>query len=244
MAVCGRGRCAAGLPNFCTLSLAVANARLYAAVASWCRRNSLKRRLFPIARRRRPESGGLCPGPLGAASGPNKGSGPFSTRNTRTGFSATAAPPRSFCAIVRGEVLHAGPRPRRGMPAWSAAVEEELQLCRLAEERERSERAHETTFLRAPAEQPEHLGAGTPEARGREDSPSPPPLDNPELASDAVYATRRYFQKASKERARSQTGQGKAAKIEEERSEDPRTWKQGLITGNMVLRDEVRRIEL
>ena len=64
------------------------------------------------------------------------------------------------------------------------------------------------------------------------------------FASDAVHAPRRYFQIASKERALSQTGQGKAAKIVEERSEDPRTWKQGLITGNMVLRDEVRRIEL
>jgi len=80
---------------------------------------------------------------------------------------------------------------------------------------------------------------------GREDSPTPAPIDNPEMASDAVYASRRYFRSASKERAqeraRSQAVRAQEEpKIQQEQSEDPRTWTQGLITGNMVLRDEVR----
>ena len=76
---------------------------------------------------------------------------------------------------------------------------------------------------------------------GREDSPTPAPIDNPEMASDAVYASRRYFRSASKERARSQAVRvQEKTKRNHEQSEDPRTWTQGLITGNMVLRDEVR----
>jgi hypothetical protein len=80
---------------------------------------------------------------------------------------------------------------------------------------------------------------------GREDSPTPAPIDNPEMASDAVYASHRYFRSASKERARSQAVRvQEAPKIQQEQSEDPRTWTQGLITGNMVLRDEVRSMDL
>jgi|LauGreSuBDMM15SN_2_FD.fasta_scaffold351371_1 hypothetical protein len=91
------------------------------------------------------------------------------------------------------------------------------------------------------------LSASEPEQEGgREDSPTPVSLPpNPEMAGDAVYASLRYFRSASKERARSQAVRvQEKTKRNHEQSEDPRTWTQGLITGNMVLRDEVRSMDL
>ena len=63
----------------------------------------------------------------------------------------------------------------------------------------------------------------------------------PAQQNDPVYQTRRYFSKALREKARARAAPvepNENGSSEQEESEDPRTWKMGLITGNMVLRDE------
>jgi hypothetical protein len=69
-------------------------------------------------------------------------------------------------------------------------------------------------------------------------SENPPHIDNPDLAHTEVYRARRYFASARRAAACMSTSEEKLEHRGIMNKEDPQTWKQGLVTGNMILRDE------